>query len=121
MTTAATGHIHAGREIVPGGRYNRLLSFLRAHPGATTLEIIQGADVCAVSAIVSELRQMGYAIACELQDVSCTGSRRYRYTLEDAGQKELFQSNPSIKGDGQERSKTGLPEATGRGLEKQKP
>ena len=85
MTTATearpAGHIHAGKEITPGGRYDRLLSFLRAHPGATTREIMLGADVCAVSAIVSELRQMGYDIGCEFAMISHLGGRIHRYTL----------------------------------------
>lgn len=76
-----TGHIHSGKTVERGGRYDRFLSFLRAHPGATTREIMMGANVCAVSAIVSELRHMGYRIICDACGVDDSGARIYRYHL----------------------------------------
>lgn len=82
-----TGRIHAGKTIKPGGRYDRCLSFLRARGsvGATTMEIIQGARVCAVNSLVSELRAMGYAIDCTPGGHSEDGGAIYRYRLVPAG------------------------------------
>ena len=85
-----TGHIHAGTAIKAFGRYDRLLTFLRRHPGATTREIMLGADVCAVSALVSELRQMGFDIEATFDRVTDEKARVYRYAIIKQGQKELF-------------------------------
>ena len=46
-------------------RLLRTLRVLRKNKELTTLEIIQKARVCAVSAIISELRQNGYSISCK--------------------------------------------------------
>lgn len=80
------GHIHAGKHIKPGGRYDRVLTVLRAagRLGATTLEIIQRAQVCAVNSVVSELRAMGYMIDCEPAGKSQDGGAVYRYFLIEA-------------------------------------
>lgn len=91
---SATGRIHAGKTIKPGGRYDRCLSFLRARGGAggTTMEIIEGARVCAVNSLVSELRAMGYAIDCTPGGHSMDGGAIYRYRLVPDGgiQRDLF-------------------------------
>lgn len=81
------GHIHAGREIAPGGRYDRLLSYLRARPGATTREIYDATGLCAVSAIVSEIRAI-WRKAGDSRDIDCrfigttdTGGRVHSYWI----------------------------------------
>lgn len=90
-----TGRIHHGRTIKPGGRYDRVLGFLRLRgtSGATTLEIVRQAAVCAVNSTVSELRAMGYRIDCESEGRDAVGASIYRYRLvEDRplAQGELF-------------------------------
>lgn len=91
---SATGRIHAGKTIKPGGRYDRCLSLLRARggAGATTMEIVEGARVCAVNSLVSELRAMGYAIDCVPAGHSTDGGAVYRYSLAGAAplQGDLF-------------------------------
>ena len=81
-----TGRIHAGRHVKPGGRYDRVLTVLRGagKHGATTLEIIKCAQVCAVNSVVSELRAMGYSIDCEPAGKSQDGGAVYRYRLVEA-------------------------------------
>jgi hypothetical protein len=82
-----TGRIHAGRKVKPGGRYDRVLAFLRLRgsSGATTLEIVRQAAVCAVNSTVSELRAMGYRIDCECEGRDPVGAAVYRYRLTEAG------------------------------------
>jgi len=46
-------------------RLLRTLKVLKKNTELTTLEIIQKARVCAVSAIISELRQNGFSISCK--------------------------------------------------------
>jgi hypothetical protein len=80
------GKIHAGKTIKPGGRYDRVLTFLRARgaQGATTWEIIHAARVGAVSAVISELRSMGHPIPTSLPDGSSQdGAAMWRYWLTD--------------------------------------
>jgi hypothetical protein len=92
----ATGRIHAGRTIKPGGRYDRVLGFLRSRgtSGATTLEIVRQAAVCAVNSTVSELRAMGYQIDCHAEGRDPVGAAIYRYRLvvlaTEAVQRDLF-------------------------------
>ncbi len=57
-------------------RVDKLLSDRRQH---STLDIIRRARVCAVSAIVSELRQAGRRINCTVQMVH--GQRVWFYKL----------------------------------------
>lgn len=45
-------------------RLKRVLAYLSDCKEHSTLEIAQGARVCAVSAAVSELRENGIAVAC---------------------------------------------------------
>jgi hypothetical protein len=76
--------IHAGKKIEPGGRYDRLLTFLRnrGYVGATTRELVVCAEVCAVNSTVSELRAMGYDIECEIEPHrEGRSSKVYRYRL----------------------------------------
>lgn len=78
------GTIHSGKGIKPGGRYDRVLTLLRARggAGATTWEIIQEAHVGAVSAVISELRSMGHPIPESLPDgSSADGASIWRYWL----------------------------------------
>jgi hypothetical protein len=88
------GHIHAGSAVETGGRYDRFLSYLRDHPGATTRDLMIGAEVCAVSAIVSELRHMGRRIECRFERTTEAGARVHRYYLLETAtqvyQRELF-------------------------------
>jgi len=46
-------------------RLQRVYKLLSRGGEFTTLEIIQGAGVCAVNSIISELRQNGYHIDCQ--------------------------------------------------------
>ena len=59
-------------------RVYRLLSDGREH---STLDIMRGADVCAVSACISELRANGAVIACRQAVRRSTGERFYLYRL----------------------------------------
>lgn len=76
-----TGHIHAPSRVTP--RLDRFLCLLRERGprGATTAEIVSGAQVMAVSAIASEARAMGYRVECESAGISDAGGRIYRYWL----------------------------------------
>lgn len=71
-----TGRIHAAKTVTD--RLDKALRVLRrrGETGATTMEIIQAAKVCAVNSIVSELRELGYVIECERQ-----AKDRWRYWL----------------------------------------
>ncbi len=90
-----TGRIHACRHIKPGGRLDRVRQLLlrRGQAGATTLEIIKEAGVCAVSAIASELRANGIQVDCQPEGRDALGAAIYRYRLVEQGepvQQELF-------------------------------
>lgn len=65
-------------------RLRKVLDFLisRGHEGATTREIVKSCDVCAVNAIVHELRHNGYLISCKQGVVG--GARVARYRIEAA-------------------------------------
>jgi len=81
------GRIHAGKKIKPGGRYDRVLTFLRERgpQGATTWEIIHQARAGAVSAVISELRSMGHPIPPSLPDGSSDdGASLWRYWLTES-------------------------------------
>jgi len=90
------GTIHHGAEIREGGRYDRFLSYLRSHQGCTTRELMLGANVCAVSALASELRAMDrpWRIECRYERTTESGARVYRYYLIETAaqviQRELF-------------------------------
>ena len=58
-------------------RVLRLLSDGRPH---STRGIVRGAQVCAVNAIIAELRFHGAEIACQ-QEVLPNGQRRFYYTM----------------------------------------
>ncbi|HET9680332.1 MAG TPA: hypothetical protein VFP95_07220 [Gammaproteobacteria bacterium] len=61
-------------------RLQRALKFLRDNPRwLSTRDIIQGADVCAVNSIASELRANGLNVACR-----CRGRGIYEYRYEAA-------------------------------------
>lgn len=106
-----SGHIHHGKAIQPGGRYDRLLSFLRARgsEGATTWEIWEKARVASPPTVASELRAMGYEIHVEPQGRSEEGAKIWRYWLRSEPKKapppgELFllpegQSHSSMQRD----------------------
>lgn len=85
--TKPPGHIHAGKEITPGGRYDRFLTYLRAHQGATTREIDDATGLCAISALASEIRavwkkaQDPSEIKCVFVGLSPLGARIHRYYL----------------------------------------
>ena len=66
-------------------RLARLNDYLRdcGATGATTLEIMERANICAVSASISELRRNGKAIDCEYQGKSQSGGKVYRYWRSD--------------------------------------
>lgn len=58
-------------------RLKRTLKVLKRSKskGCTTMEIIVGANVCAVNSIISELRRNGYHIVCKREGMA------WRYTL----------------------------------------
>lgn len=66
-------------------RLQRLLAFLRScgFIGASTREIIRGADVCAVNTCIDELRANGFQIECRAQGRSRDGASVYRYFLKE--------------------------------------
>lgn len=64
-------------------RLQRLLAYLQAQGdrGATTLDIVTGADVMAVNSAVSELRKNGYPVTCVFEGRNVRESSVFRYTL----------------------------------------
>lgn len=80
------GRIHAAR-VEKSPRLKRVLGFLilKQAAGATTREIMLGADVCAVNSCVAELREAGYEINCEME-----AKGRFRYKLLNGRQETLF-------------------------------
>lgn len=61
-------------------RLRRALTALEAMPELTTLELIRAANICAVNAVVAELRENGCEIECE-QRTDTDGRRRWVYRL----------------------------------------
>lgn len=61
-------------------RLQRVLALLRDGRSYTTRQIVRGAHVMAVNSCISELRQHGAVIDCELR-VSKSGARRHYYTM----------------------------------------
>ena len=57
------GSIHYARYI-KSDRLQRLLKFMLDGAPHTTLEIIKGADICAVNSAVCELRRNGFSCYC---------------------------------------------------------
>ena len=84
-----TGRIHAA-QLSRSPRLQRVLAFLRerAAVGATTREIIQKADVCAVNTIIQELRENGFTIDGEW--IPAGEAMAYRYRLVEVEQRQLF-------------------------------
>lgn len=80
--------MHAAR-IEDSPRLQKVLEFLRHKRAATTFEIIQGCNVCAVNSIIAELRANGYNVTC-----SAVPKQRgvYRYELIEGDQLSLFRS-----------------------------
>lgn len=80
-----TGSIHFAR-LEKSPRLQRLLAFLRdcGQAGATTREIIDGADVCAVNSAVCELNRQGFKITCVMEGRTYEGSSVFRYRLAEA-------------------------------------
>lgn len=78
--------MHAAK-IEDSPRLQKVRDFLRRQGSATTFEIIQGCQVCAVNSIIAELRANGFTIAC----TAVKGQRGvYRYTLQEAPQLSLW-------------------------------
>lgn len=71
--------IHFARED-NSARLQRVMKMLRRGGAYTTRQIIEGAHVAAVSAIISELRKNGHNIGCFVKTVR--GQRRWFYMLE---------------------------------------
>lgn len=76
--------IHAAH-LESSSRLQRVRDFLveRGSAGATTMEIIQKAGVCAVNSIAAELRANGLRVRCEYERETETRSRVHRYWLEE--------------------------------------
>jgi hypothetical protein len=81
------GHIHAANP-AKSRRLGAVLELLRKRgsEGATTREIIEICKVCAVNAIIPELRQCGYVISCKTTVEPITGARIARYKLVEQAQ-----------------------------------
>ena len=77
-----TGTIRAAR-IENSERLQRVLALLQDGQEHSTLDIIIGAGVCAVSACVAELRAGGHAITCRR-----TGKTKFLYKLERGNERE---------------------------------
>lgn len=86
--------MHYGR-LATSPRLQRVLEVLqqRGSTGATTRELIDLTDCCAINSIVSELRANGILIDAEDEGINERGSRVFRYRLIAAGppkQQSLF-------------------------------
>ena len=69
--------------IATSKRLQRVIQALKDYPnGLTTKEIILLADVCAVSACVSELRAEGVDVTCEYIGRTERGASVFRYKLD---------------------------------------
>lgn len=66
-------------------RLKRLFNLLSDGRARTTLEIIQQAQICAVSTAIAELRRNGFEIECEPVRKGI-----YQYRLIPKGQLSLF-------------------------------
>lgn len=78
--------MHAAK-IDESPRLQKVRDFLRRNGSATTLEIIQGCNVCAVNSIIAELRANGFSVSCN----AVKGKRGvYLYTLHEAAQLSLW-------------------------------
>ena len=68
-------------------RLRRVLAFLRSRGsrGATTREIVQGANVLACNTVIDEIRANGFDIECVQE-----GQGLFRYTLREEAQMRLF-------------------------------
>lgn len=73
MPSTANGSIHYAK-FAKSVRLQRLLEYLLDGNGHTTLDIILGADICAVNSAVCELRENGF-------DIHCTPTRPAVYRL----------------------------------------
>jgi len=68
-------------------RLQKVRDFLRRKGAATTLEIIQGCQVCAVNSIIAELRANGFTVECN----AVKGQRGvYSYSLIEDEQLSMF-------------------------------
>lgn len=74
--TTMTGTIRAAK-LENSERLQRVLALLQDGQEHSTLDIIIGAGVCAVSACIAELRAGGHAITCRR-----AGKARFLYRLE---------------------------------------
>ena len=72
-------------------RLQRVLALLRDGNEHSTRAIVQECDVCAVNAIVAELRDNGYPVECR-QEVRPGGGRVWLYRLP-RGQLALFEKS----------------------------
>lgn len=71
--------------IATSKRLQRVIQALKDYPeGLTTREIMLLADVCAVSAVISELRAEGFNITCEYIGRTDKGASVFRYKLVTA-------------------------------------
>lgn len=90
------GSIHYAR-YVNSERLQRLLAFLLDGEKHTTLEIIQGAGVCAVNSAICELRRNGFSAYC----VSHSKPALYQLADPEAARKhseQLLRSPEVING-----------------------
>ena len=91
----AVGHppsaAEAGRGVMHAARLDRSPRLQRVHAllsdglERSTLEIVEGAKVCAVNSIVAELRANGFHIECRQASRPRTGERVWLYRMPFAG------------------------------------
>jgi uridine phosphorylase len=67
-------------QIARSARLRRVHEFLRDGQERSTLEIVTGAGVCAVSPCISELRQQGAEIECRVETSGDVRRWLYRMT-----------------------------------------
>jgi len=74
--------------MTPGSQADRLVRFLREHPGSTSLEITYALQLVNVTGRVSDARADGYVIECRAVE-DAAGRKRQRYYLVEAAQQTL--------------------------------
>lgn len=61
---------------------DQLIRFLRAHPGATSLDVTLNLGIVNVTGRISDMRQRGYIVDCEVRE-DTAGRRLSRYYLRE--------------------------------------
>ena len=72
--------MHAAR-IASSSRLQRVHALLSDRAEHSTLDIVNGAQVCAVNSCIAELRENGYYIECRQLRNPATGERVWLYRM----------------------------------------